>query len=59
MADQFGTQVVAVGATIVYDAVVTFIILKIIDAVIGLRVSEEDESQGLDIALHDERAYDI
>jgi Amt family ammonium transporter len=59
MADQFGIQVVAVGATIIYDAIATLIILKIIDAVIGLRVDEEEESQGLDIALHDERAYDI
>jgi Amt family ammonium transporter len=59
MGDQFGIQVVAVGATIIYDAIATLIILKIIDAVIGLRVNEDEESQGLDIALHDERAYDI
>jgi Amt family ammonium transporter len=59
MGDQFGMQVVAVGATIIYDAIATLIILKIIDAVIGLRVSEDEETEGLDIALHDERAYDI
>ena len=59
MADQFGVQAIAVGATIIYDAIATLIILKIIDAVIGLRVSEDEETEGLDIALHDERAYDI
>jgi Amt family ammonium transporter len=41
--------------TIVYDAVVTFVILKVIDMVIGLRVSEEQEREGLDITLHGER----
>jgi Amt family ammonium transporter len=59
MAQQFGTQAVGVGATIVYDAIASFIILKIIDAVIGLRVTEDEEAEGLDLVLHDERAYDI
>jgi len=59
MAQQFGAQVVGVGATIVYDAIVSLIILKIIDAVIGLRVTEDEETEGLDLVLHDERAYDI
>jgi Amt family ammonium transporter len=39
--------------------VVSFILLKIIDAVIGLRVTEEQETQGLDLALHDERGYNL
>ncbi len=59
MGQQFGTQIVGVVATIVYDAIVSFIILKIIDAVIGLRVTEDEETEGLDLVLHDERAYDI
>lgn len=59
MGSQFGIQAVAVGATIVYDAIVSLILLKIIDAVIGLRVSEDEETEGLDIVLHDERAYDL
>jgi Amt family ammonium transporter len=59
MGQQLGVQAIAVGATIVYDAIVSYIILKLIDAIIGLRVAEEEESQGLDIALHDERAYDL
>lgn len=59
MGSQFGIQAVAVGATIVYDAIVSLILLKIINAVIGLRVSEDEETEGLDIVLHDERAYDL
>ena len=39
---------------IVYDAVVSLIILKIIDVIIGLRVTEEVEREGLDLALHGE-----
>ncbi len=54
---QVWIQLIAVVATIVYDAVVTFILLKVIGAVMGLRVSEEQETEGLDIALHDERSY--
>ena len=52
-------QAVAVLATIVYDAIVSFILLKAIDVVIGLRVSADEETEGLDVVLHDERAYDL
>jgi Amt family ammonium transporter len=38
----------------VYDVIVTLIILKVVDLVIGLRVSEETEREGLDLALHGE-----
>jgi Amt family ammonium transporter len=48
-------QVVGVGATVIYTAVASFIILKVIDMVIGLRVSEEEEREGLDVSLHGER----
>jgi Amt family ammonium transporter len=54
---QVMVQAKSVGATIVYTAVVSYIILKVIDLVIGLRVSEEDETMGLDMAQHDERGY--
>ncbi|MGB5234241.1 MAG: hypothetical protein WBN85_03575 [Candidatus Macondimonas sp.] len=37
----------------------SFIILKVIDVLVGLRVSEEEETEGLDIALHDERGYNL
>jgi Amt family ammonium transporter len=59
MAAQVGIQALGVTATIVYCGVVTFVILKVLDAVVGLRVDEEQETIGLDISLHDERGYDL
>jgi len=56
---QLGKQFVGVLATVVYTGVVSFILLKILDVVIGLRVSEEEETLGLDLALHDERGYSL
>jgi Amt family ammonium transporter len=53
--EQFIKQCTAVGATIVFTAVATFILLKIVDVVIGLRVSEEEEREGLDVTMHGER----
>ncbi len=56
-----GSQVVAQGvgvvATIIYTFVVSFIVLKVLDGIMGLRVTPEAEEEGLDIALHDERGY--
>ena len=52
---QFLIQLKGVAITIVYDAVVTFVILKIVDMIIGLRVTEEQEREGLDISLHGEQ----
>ncbi|WP_147695516.1 ammonium transporter [Vogesella mureinivorans] len=49
------TQAVGVVATVVYCAIVTYILLKLLDMVMGLRVSEEEEREGLDVALHGER----
>ena len=57
IAQQFIVQVEAVGFTIVYDAVVTFVILKIISMFTSLRVTDEAETEGLDIAEHGETAY--
>ena len=54
---QFINQAMAVGLTWVLAGVATFIILKIVDATIGLRVTEEDETQGLDVTQHGEEAY--
>ena len=54
---QFAVQLKAVIITILFSGIGTFILLKIVDALIGLRVSQEDEVAGLDIALHDERGY--
>ena len=47
-------QCIGVGTVFVYDVVVTLIILKVVDLVIGLRVSEDIERDGLDLALHGE-----
>jgi Amt family ammonium transporter len=53
------TQAIGVVAAAAYAAVVTFIILKVIDAVIGLRVSSDEEREGLDAALHGESGYTL
>lgn len=50
-------QFIGVGATWVFSFVGTFIILKVLDMTIGLRVTKEDEIIGLDITQHSERAY--
>jgi ammonium transporter, Amt family len=47
-------QLIGVGVVFGYDVIVTLIILKIVDMVIGLRVSEDIEREGLDLALHGE-----
>jgi Amt family ammonium transporter len=51
---QVVNQLIGVGAVIVYDAIVSLIILKVVDMTIGLRVSDEVERDGLDLALHGE-----
>jgi Amt family ammonium transporter len=50
-------QIVAVLITWVFAAVTTFILLKILDATMGLRVSQEQETQGLDLSQHGEEGY--
>ncbi|MDP3846898.1 MAG: ammonium transporter [Pseudomonas sp.] len=57
--DQFITQAKGVGFTVLYTAIVTYVILKLIDLVMGLRVTEEEETVGLDLALHNERGYNL
>jgi len=59
MGRQVGVQALGVGATLAYTVVVTFVILKAIDALVGLRVPEAAEIQGLDLVLHEERGYDL
>jgi Amt family ammonium transporter len=54
---QLGRQLVGVAVTFVYSGVVSFVVLKLIDATLGLRVTAEEESDGLDLSLHDERGY--
>ncbi len=54
---QFTVQIVAAGASVVYAFVVTYILARIVDATMGLRVTEDEEYVGLDISQHGERAY--
>ncbi|MDA8230933.1 MAG: ammonium transporter [Magnetospirillum sp.] len=51
------TQCIGVATTLAYTAVVTFVLLKVIDAVMGLRVTPEQEREGLDLALHGETVH--
>jgi Amt family ammonium transporter len=53
-AGQVLTQLYGIAVIVIYDAVVSFIILKVLDAVMGLRVGDEAERDGLDLALHGE-----
>jgi Amt family ammonium transporter len=59
MGGQVWVQFVGVAVTFVYCGVLSWIILKLVDAVIGLRVSPDEETQGLDIVLHDETGYNL
>ncbi len=54
---QFVTQLIATGVTIAYSAVVTFILFKVTDLVIGIKVSSKEEGVGLDLTQHKEVAY--
>jgi Amt family ammonium transporter len=52
-------QIVAVGATIGYAVVATFVIVKVVDVILGIRVNSADEALGLDISVHGEVAYQL
>jgi ammonium transporter, Amt family len=54
---QVVTQFVAIGAVIAYAVIATFIIVKVVDVILGLRVNSADEEMGLDMAVHGEVAY--
>lgn len=56
---QLLVQATGVGATFIYTVIVTWVILKFVDRVVGLRVDPDEEIQGLDLVLHDERGYDL
>ena len=57
MGQQVWVQLIGVVFTVVYCALASYIILRIVDAIVGLRVSEDDEDRGLDISLHNEQGY--
>jgi Amt family ammonium transporter len=56
---QVSVQAIGVVSTLVFTGVVTYVLLKLVDALIGLRMDADDETQGLDLVLHDERGYDL
>ena len=57
MPGQMVPQIVSIVATAVFALIGTFIILKVLDAVMGLRVSQDEEGQGLDVSQHGEEGY--
>jgi Amt family ammonium transporter len=57
IAGQLWIQTKGVLVTLIYTAVLSYIILKLVDLTIGLRVTEEQETEGLDLSQHDERGY--
>jgi len=57
IAQQVGVQALGIGATLLWCGAVTWLLLKALRATVGLRVSEEQESEGLDLASHGERGY--
>jgi Amt family ammonium transporter len=59
IASQVGTQAIGVAATVLYTGAVTWGILKFTDAMVGNRVDEEQEQEGLDLVSHNERGYDL
>ena len=59
MASQVSVQITGIIATFAYTAVITYLLLKLIDNLLVLRIDEEDEIRGLDLVEHDERGYDL
>ncbi len=57
--NQVGVQAIGALATLAYTAVFTWIILKVVDMAVGNRVSEDEETEGLDLTQHEERGYDL
>jgi Amt family ammonium transporter len=57
--DQLMTQSIGILATIAWCGLISFVLLKVLDAVIGLRVNNAEETEGLDLVLHDERGYNL
>ena len=59
IAGQFGVQALGALATVAWCGGATWVILKVVDALTGLRVSGDEETEGLDIVLHDEQGYNL
>ena len=59
MASQVQVQVVGIASTFIYTAIVTLVLLKLVDKLLVLRIDDEGETRGLDLTEHDERGYDL
>src|SRR5947207_1425803 len=59
MLGQVGVQLAAVAVTVIWSALLTWLILKVCDALLGMRVNQEHETEGLDTALHGEKGYNL
>jgi Amt family ammonium transporter len=59
MGEQFLTQLVGVVATAVWSGALTWILLKLVDAIAGMRVAADEETEGLDTVLHNEKGYNL
>ena len=59
MASQVSVQLIGIGSTFVYTALVTWVLLKLVDSMLGLRLDAEEETNGLDLVEHNERGYDL
>ena len=57
MLAQLGVQALGIAATALWCALVTWVVLRLLDATLGLRVNDEQETEGLDLASHGERSY--
>jgi len=57
--EQLLVQATGVGATLLYTAVVSFVLYKVVDRIVGLRVGGDEETEGLDIGQHNEAGYDL
>ena len=56
---QFGVQVTGLIAVLVWSLVASFILVKVVQAVVGLRVSDDEELEGLDVTSHGETGYNL
>jgi Amt family ammonium transporter len=59
MGSQVTTQLIGVGATLLWSGVLTYVLLKLVDLLLGLRVTVEEETEGLDTVLHNETGYNL
>ena len=59
MGSQLQVQVIGVVSCLVYTALASYVLLKLVDNVLGLRVSQDEETEGLDLNQHNERGYDL